>query len=133
MDHNRVLLLLAVLNKRVGLALGNQDVYVNIAGGFSLSEPAVDLGIAAAVASSFRERPISSETALLGEVGLGGELRPVPRADVRVREAAKLGFRRCVVPAHGLALDHKLEASTSGGIEVLRASTLAEALEIALD
>jgi DNA repair protein RadA/Sms len=132
-DHNRVLLLLAVLNKRVGLALGNQDVYVNIAGGFTLNEPAVDLGIAAAVASSFRERPISSETALLGEVGLGGELRQVPRADLRVREAAKLGFRRCVVPAHGMGLDRKLDASTSGGIELLRAATLTEALEMALD
>jgi DNA repair protein RadA/Sms len=97
-DHNRVLMLLAVLTKRVGLALGTQDVYVNVAGGFTLDEPAVDLGIAAAVASSFRERRLSPETALLGEVGLGGELRAVPRADMRVREAAKLGFKRCVLP-----------------------------------
>jgi DNA repair protein RadA/Sms len=129
-DHNRVLMLLAVLTKRVGLALGTQDVYVNVAGGFSLDEPAVDLGIAAAVASSFRERRLSPETALLGEVGLGGELRAVPRADVRVREAAKLGFRRCV-----LAASSGVEQVKDGepAMTLLRAKTLSEALEIAFD
>jgi DNA repair protein RadA/Sms len=128
-DHSRLLMLLAVLSKRVGLALGNQDVYVNVAGGFTLNEPAVDLGVAAAVASSFRERRVAADTVLLGEVGLGGELRPVTRMPARVREAAKLGFRRCVVPA-GLALESD---STSGnGLELVRAATLAEALECAL-
>ncbi len=100
-DHSRVLMLLAVLTKRVGLALGNQDVYLNVAGGFTLSEPAVDLGVAAAVASSFRERRIPHDVALLGEVGLGGELRAVTRVTARVREAAKLGFQRCILPATG--------------------------------
>lgn len=130
-DHNRLLLLLAVLTKRVGMALAMQDVYVNVAGGFTLNEPAVDLGIAAAVASSFRERAIAHETALLGEVGLGGELRAVTRLGLRVREAAKLGFRRCIVPASSRGAEGD---STSGAeIELMHADTLAEALEMALD
>ncbi|HEX6797980.1 MAG TPA: DNA repair protein RadA [Ktedonobacterales bacterium] len=131
-EQSRTLMLLAVLTKRVGLALGNQDVYINVAGGFSLGEPAVDLGVAAAVASSFRERRIAPEVALIGEVGLGGELRAVSRAEARIREAAKLGFRRCVVPRSGVPSARDL-ASTSASIELLRADTLAEALEIALD
>ena len=130
-EQSRTLMLLAVLTKRVGLALGNQDVYINVAGGFSLGEPAVDLGVAAAVASSFRERRIAPETALIGEVGLGGELRAVSRAEARVREAAKLGFRRCVVPRSGVPSARDL-VGTSGSVELLRAATLAEALEIAL-
>ncbi|HKT39656.1 MAG TPA: magnesium chelatase domain-containing protein, partial [Ktedonobacterales bacterium] len=112
--------------------LGTQDVYVNVAGGFALDEPAVDLGIAAAVASSFRERQLSPETVLLGEVGLGGELRSVPRVDLRVREAAKLGFKRCVLPESSVVE----KTSGEGGapaIKLLRAKTLSEALEIALD
>jgi DNA repair protein RadA/Sms len=131
LDHNRTLMLLAVLTKRVGLALGNQDVYVNVAGGFSLGEPAVDLGVAAAVASSFREQRVAAETVLIGEVGLGGELRAVTRADTRIREAAKLGFKRCVLPKSGAAGER---GSTSrSGIELAHAATLAEALEIALE
>jgi DNA repair protein RadA/Sms len=131
-DHNRVLMLLAVLTKRVGLALGTQDVYVNVAGGFTLDEPAVDLGIAAAVASSFRERRLSPETVLLGEIGLGGELRSVPRVDIRVREAAKLGFKQCVLPESSVVENTGGDGSTSA-IKLVRAKTLAEALEIALD
>jgi DNA repair protein RadA/Sms len=127
-DSSRVLMLLAVLTKRVGLALGNQDVYLNVAGGFTLNEPAVDLGVAAAVASSFRERSVPADVALLGEVGLGGELRAVTHADARVREAAKLGFRRCVLPA-----SCALERANSTGIEVVRVRTLAQALEAALE
>ena len=140
-DHNRVLMLLAVLTKRVGLALGNQDVYVNVAGGFTLDEPAVDLGIAAAVASSFRERRVSPDTVLLGEVGLGGELRAVPRADMRVREAAKLGFRQCVLPESSVVDEVKEKDGDKGkdgkagkaGIKLLRVKSLSEALAIALD
>ena len=125
-------MLLAVLTKRVGLALGTQDVYVNVAGGFTLDEPAVDLGIAAAVASSFRERQLSPETALLGEVGLGGELRSVPRVDLRVREAAKLGFKQCVLPESSI-VEKASGESGAPAIKLLRAKTLSEALEIALD
>jgi DNA repair protein RadA/Sms len=131
LDHNRTLMLLAVLTKRVGLALGNQDVYVNVAGGFSLGEPAVDLGVAAAVASSLREQRVAPETVLIGEVGLGGELRAVTRADSRIREAAKLGFKRCVLPKSGKRGER--DSTSSFGIELAHAATLAEALEIALE
>lgn len=131
-DHSRVLMLLAVLTKRVGLALGNQDVYLNVAGGFTLNEPAVDLGVAVAIASSFRERPVSADVALLGEVGLGGELRAVTRADTRVREAAKLGFRRCVLPVTGPRLERGADGPMAG-IEVVRVGTLAQALDATLD
>jgi DNA repair protein RadA/Sms len=130
LDHSRVLMLLAVLTKRVGLALGNQDIYVNVAGGFSLGEPAVDLGVAAAVASSFRERPVSPETVLIGEVGLGGELRTVPRIEARIREAAKLGFKRAVLPSYGTSSQNAMSAA---GIELTYVATLADALAIALD
>lgn len=130
MDHSRVSMLLAVLGKRVGLALGNQDVYVNVAGGFTIDEPAVDLGVAAAIASSFREQRIATDTILLGEVGLGGELRAVPRATFRVREAAKLGFKRCVLPASSVI--EREEPRDGDRLELLRAGTLAEALEVAL-
>jgi DNA repair protein RadA/Sms len=132
LDHNRVLMLLAVLTKRVALALGNQDVYVNVAGGFSLGEPAVDLGVAAAVASSYRERPVAPETVLIGEVGLGGELRRVTRAPARIREAAKLGFKQCILPKSGAPDEQEWSSSGGEGITLLRAATLGEALAIAL-
>jgi DNA repair protein RadA/Sms len=133
LDHNRMLMLLAVLQKRVGLALSNQDVYVNVAGGFSLGEPAVDLGVAAAVASSLRERRVSPETVLIGEIGLGGELRSVTRAEARIREAAKLGFKRCVLPRSGLPGGKKAHSTSGSDIELAQAATLAEALEITLE
>jgi DNA repair protein RadA/Sms len=169
-DHNRLVMLLAVLTKRVGLLLYNHDVYVNVVGGFSLDEPGVDLGIAAAVASSFKERQVPPDVALIGEVGLSGEVRSVSRVALRVREAAKLGFRRCIVPKAGTPLDvmsdwtpaksgqrpgHdgvssperaaqtpvKPKASPGAGapaeghpgIELVRVTTLAQALEAALD
>jgi DNA repair protein RadA/Sms len=98
-DQNRLSLLLAVLEKRAGLALAGDDVYVNIAGGMSIEEPAADLGIVAAVASSVRNRPLAPSTALFGEVGLSGEIRGIPQAGLRVREAAQMGFTRIVMPA----------------------------------
>lgn len=133
LDHNRMLMLLAVLTKRVGLALGNQDVYANVAGGFSLNEPAIDLGVAAAVASSYRERRISPETALIGEVGLGGELRAVTRAETRLREATKLGFKRCIAPKSGLMLGSEGSSTSGIGIELVQVGTLAEALAVAME
>ncbi len=98
-DQHRLGLLLAVLEKRVGLNVSGDDVFVNIAGGMNVNEPAADLGIVAAVASSVRNRPIDASTAVFGEVGLAGEVRGISQAALRVREAAQLGFRRCVVPA----------------------------------
>ena len=131
LDRNRLQMLLAVLTKRVGLALGTQDVYVNIAGGFELSEPAVDLGVAVAIASSFLERRVAPDLALVGEVGLGGELRSVTRLDQRVHEAARLGFTRCVLPKQ--ASDASVESVSGAEREVFFATTLSAALEIALE
>lgn len=125
-DMNRLHLLLAVLSKRVGLELQNQDVFVNIVGGLKISEPAADLSIAAAIASSYRERAIPRDLALIGEVGLGGELRMVSQLDNRLHETAKLGFKRCIVPRTGrrpIQVD---------GIETISVKTLVEALYIIL-
>jgi len=97
-DQQRLSLLLAVLEKRVGLNLMGEDVFVNIAGGMTVDEPASDLGILAAIASSVRNRVISSTTAMFGEVGLAGEVRGITQASLRVREAAQMGFTRCVMP-----------------------------------
>jgi DNA repair protein RadA/Sms len=98
-DGSRLSLLLAVLEKRAGLNLAGDDVYVNVAGGISVDEPAADLSVLAAVASSVRNRALSPSTAVFGEVGLSGEIRGVPQAPLRVREAAQMGFTRLIVPA----------------------------------
>ena len=97
-DYNRVCLLLAVLEKRAGMPLANQDVFVNVAGGGRVTEPAADLGIVVAAASSYTERPVPDDVLVLGEVGLTGEVRAVAGLELRLREAAALGFRRAVVP-----------------------------------
>jgi DNA repair protein RadA len=97
-DHNRVSLLVAVLDKICGMHLGGSDIFINVAGGIRVEEPAVDLGVVAAMASSFLDRPVDSRTVILGEVGLTGEVRAVSQIEVRVKEAARLGFSRCLVP-----------------------------------
>ena len=101
-EGNRVALLLAVMEKRLGLHFTGHDVYVNVVGGLRIEEPTVDVGIICAVLSSFRETGLDARLAVMGEVGLGGEVRPVQHADLRIREAMKLGFTRCVVPAPNL-------------------------------
>lgn len=134
-EHNRLLMLLAVLTKRVGLAVSSHDVYANVIGGFTLEEPAIDLGVAAAIASSYREKNIPSDMVLIGEVGLSGELRAVSRLPLRVREAAKLGFKRCIIPTAGRGAKVHAELTDIGlpaDFKVLTASSLAVALEIAL-
>lgn len=98
-DYNRITMLMAVLEKRVGMQLHNYDAYVNIVGGLKIDEPACDLGVVAAIASSFRNRPVDLSTVLIGEVGLTGEIRPVNQIDKRVIEAARIGFENCVIPA----------------------------------
>lgn len=97
-DYKRLQMLLAVLEKRLGLGLGQYDVFVNIAGGVRVDDPAVDLAVAAAIVSSFRDVPAESEAVVIGEIGLGGEIRTVVQADQRVAEAAKLGFKTVVLP-----------------------------------
>jgi DNA repair protein RadA/Sms len=97
-DLNRLLLTVAVLTRRVGLRLGDQDVFVNVVGGLQVDEPAADLAVAAAIASSVKDRPVRAEAVLIGEVGLSGELRTVAQMPARLREAAKLGFKTAIVP-----------------------------------
>ena len=97
-DANRLALILAILEKRKGMNFFDKDVFINVAGGVNVSEPAVDLGIAVAVASSALDRPVDPYTIFVGEVGLAGEIRTVMRAEARVAEAGKLGFRKCVLP-----------------------------------
>ena len=126
-DFNRLLLLTAVLSKRVGLRLSNQDVFVNVVGGLRINEPAADLAIAAAIASSFQNTPVPDDCVMLGEIGLSGELRSVGQADKRLHEAAKLGFKRCVVPR-----SQRLAKSAEPGIELMRARSIGEALDLAL-
>ena len=123
-EPGRLGLLLAVLEKRVGLAVGGQDVFVNVAGGLCLEEPAADLGIAAAVASSWRDRAIDARTLVFGEIGLAGEIRAVPQAEIRLREAAGLGFTRCVLP--------KRNADRVGQppLEIIGVEHVCEALEV---
>ncbi len=122
-DFNRVLLLAAVLSKRAGLKLGNQDIMVNVAGGLRIGEPAADLGIALAIASSFRDAGVDPQLAVVGEVGLSGELRAVSQLDRRVNEVARLGFKRCLVPKVGGKL-----SPVPKGIEIITASSLREAV-----
>ncbi|MDY7039914.1 MAG: DNA repair protein RadA [Chloroflexota bacterium] len=126
-DFNRLLLLVAVLSRRVGLRLSDQDVFVNVIGGLRVGEPAADLSVAVAIASSFRNVPVAADVALVGEVGLSGELRSVSQLDRRLNEAAKLGFRRCLVPK-----SWRRGVTADADIEVLTARSLAEALDLAL-
>jgi len=126
-DFNRTLLLVAVLSKRVGFKLATQDVFVNVVGGMRINEPAADLAVAAAISSSYRNVPISDECVMVGEVGLSGELRSVAQAEKRLTEAAKLGFKRCIVPR-----SLRLGKAEGLGIEVLRARSIGEALDLAL-
>ena len=98
LDHNRVSLIMAVLEKRVGMLLQNQDAYLKVTGGVKLDEPAIDLAVAMSIASSFRDEPTGATDCFIGEVGLAGEIRRVNRIEQRVKEAAKLGFKRIFVP-----------------------------------
>lgn len=126
-DFNRSALLLAVLEKRGGLKLGNCDAYINVIGGLKLDEPAADLPVAIAVASSYRDQAVDNSLAAVGEVGLTGEIRAVANLSQRLNEIARLGFRRCVIPRQGA---EKLDAPA--GLELLRVRNIHEAIEIAL-
>lgn len=122
-DHQRVAMIMAVLEKRVGLMLQNQDAYVNVAGGVRLDEPAVDLAVAVSIASSFRDHATNPHDVVIGEVGLTGEVRGVSRIEQRIREAHKLGFKRVIIPSKNIrGLD------VPPDIEVIGVSNISEAL-----
>lgn len=123
LDYNRVNLLMAVLEKRMGLPLSNYDAYVNIAGGIRMNEPAADLGIVMAIASSYKNKPIAGDTIVFGEVGLSGEVRAVTMPEQRVAEAKKLGFKTCIVPAVALKSIGKVD-----GIEVIGVNSVNQAM-----
>ncbi len=120
-EYNRLLQILAVLEKRLGIPLSKLDAYVASCAGIQVEEPAADLGIAVAVTASFRDQVVDPQTVVLGEVGLGGQIRPVSRLDLRLKEAEKLGFKRAIIPAGQ-------EWSSSLGLEVTEASRVLEAL-----
>lgn len=126
-EYSRLQMLLAVLEKRVGLAFSDHDVFINIAGGVKLNEPAVDLGIAVAAVSSFRDVPTDTGAVLIGEVGLGGEIRTVSQLGPRLKEASKLGFERAVVPANNL--EH---TTAPDDLDVIGATTLQDVLDTVL-
>ena len=124
-DYNRVNLLMAVLEKRLGMSLGNCDAYVNIAGGIKMNEPAIDLGIVMALVSSYRNRPIDEKTIVFGEVGLSGEVRAVNMPEQRVAEAKKLGFETCILPEISLKMVKEIQ-----GIRLVGVKTVNEAVGI---
>jgi DNA repair protein RadA/Sms len=125
LDQNRVALLVAVMEKKIGLQLMGYDIFMNVAGGVKIIEPAVDLGIIAAVASSFLDRPIPDNTVVLGEVGLTGEVRAISHVEGRMAEIKKMGFTRCVVPHTSLK-----RMTEPKGIEMIGVKTLSQAMEV---
>ncbi|MDY7080563.1 MAG: DNA repair protein RadA, partial [Chloroflexota bacterium] len=127
-DFNRLLLITAVLSRRVGLRLYDQDVFANVIGGLQVGEPAADLAVAVAIASSVRDRPVAADLAIIGEVGLSGEVRAVGQTAARLKEAARLGFHRCLLPKR---VRHGQEPLPEG-IEPIPVRSVAEAVERAL-
>jgi DNA repair protein RadA/Sms len=124
LDYGRACLILAVLEKRTGMPLASADVFINIPGGLRVGEPAADLGVALAVASSHRDLPVADETACVGEVGLSGEIRSVPQLGRRLSELARQGFRRCLIP-------RQADARGTGNMKVVAVDNIAEAFRAA--
>jgi DNA repair protein RadA/Sms len=125
-DFNRLLVVAAVLSRRVGLKLAAQDIIVNVTGGLKVGEPAADLGMALAIASSYRDAEVIPQTAVVGEVGLSGELRAVNQMDRRLAEAARLGFKRCIIPKTGVRINPPKD------MEIVAVGTLREAVNSGL-
>ena len=124
-DFTRLSLLIAVLEKRIGLHLEMEDIFVNIAGGIKIEDPAFDLGVCASIASAFLDNPVLSDTVVLGEVGLAGEIRSISQILLRINEAEKLGFKHCVIPKNNSkGLHYK------GDLDILPVGSLKEALDI---
>jgi len=126
-DYNRAAMLLAVLEKRGGLPVGSCDAYVNVIGGLNLDEPAADLATVLAIASSYLDRPLGADLAAIGEVGLSGEIRSVSALNQRLAEIARLGFKRCVIPAHV-----RDELGSLSGLRLIAAKNVGEALTAVL-
>ncbi|HEX2622544.1 MAG TPA: magnesium chelatase domain-containing protein, partial [Phototrophicaceae bacterium] len=126
-DSNRMLLISAVLSKRVGLRLAEQDIFVNVIGGLKVSEPASDLAMAIAIASSYYDKAIPADLAIMGEVGLSGEIRAVSQLSVRLNEAAKIGFKRALVPKTRKGIE-----GAPAGLELIAVRNIAEALNFAV-
>jgi DNA repair protein RadA/Sms len=127
MDYNRLSMLLAVLEKKVGMQLSSFDAYLNVVGGFKLVEPASDLGVVLAIASSFKNSPVDSLTVIFGEVGLTGEVRPVNQMEKRLAESHRLGFKRCIIPEGSKILPKELVDE----MEIVEVSTVEEAINAA--
>ncbi len=125
-DHNRTSLLIAIMEKRLGLNLQGEDVFINIAGGLKISEPAVDMGVAAAIAGSFRNRSVDPHTVMIGEVGLTGEVRSVMQLEARLTEAERLGFKKCIVP-HSIKEDRLIKKNNS--LKLIPVKTLSDAFD----
>lgn len=128
-DYNRMSMLLAVLEKRSGYFMNNCDAYINVVGGLRLDEPATDLSVALALISSFKDTPIRDDTLVIGEIGLGGELRSVSNCEQRIKEAERLGFNRCIIPRHNLKT---ISDGFKGNIEIVGARNVNEAYEAAI-
>jgi DNA repair protein RadA/Sms len=124
-DHNRVAIILAILEKKAGLRLANHDVFLKVAGGIRLEEPAIDLGIAVSIASNFLDKVIDSKTLVFGEVGLAGEIRTVNRVELRVKEAKALGFTRCILPK-----DSFKGIKVDGSLDIIGVSSIKEAMDV---
>jgi len=123
-DHNRVSLLTAVMDKICGIHLGSSDIFLNVAGGVKVDETAIDLGIVSAMASSFLNRPIATGTVVFGEVGLTGEIRGISQTEVRIKEAARMGFTRCILPR-----TQHIESRQGKNIELIPIRSLKELTE----
>lgn len=130
-DYNRAMMLLAVLEKRGGLRIGGSDAYINVIGGLNLDEPAADLSVILAIASSYKDKPVNDELVAIGEVGLTGELRPVSQINLRLSEAARLGFQTCIIPQNNGA-QNKGKMIIQEGLKILTARTISEAIGLAL-
>ena len=126
-DYNRAALLIAVLEKKLGFMLGQEDIFINVAGGIKVEEPGADLAVAVAIASSFKNRPVMENTVIIGEVGLAGEVRAVSHLEKRVQEAAKLGFSRAIVP-----YENAIDLNKSSKIRIQGVKNVKEAVKIGI-
>jgi DNA repair protein RadA/Sms len=120
LDNNRVALIVAVMEKRLGMNLSGLDIFMNVTGGVKIVEPSADLAIAAALASSFLDKPVDKHTTLIGEIGLTGEIRAVGHAQARIKEAAKMGFTRCLVPSNNIKQLSKVKNMTIESVSFLK-------------